>query len=98
MRHVINGEKWLHYLGGIVASYLSDIHVERLAARDTTECRLGMIFFTWCIVELDCFVNLCQACIISIVANDIIHTGRKMISWIWRVCDITTKSKISDHI
>ena len=75
--------------GGIDASYLSDIHFERLSAGDTTECRLGMIFFTWCIVKLYCYVNLCSDFLILIVANYISHMGIKMISWSWGVRDVT---------
>ena len=46
LSYVINGEIWLYDLGGISVSYISDIPFERLDEGYTTECRLGMIFFT----------------------------------------------------
>ena len=74
MRNVIDGDTRFHSLGrGGAFSYLLDINFERLAARDTTECILGMIFVTWCFVKLDCYVTFCSSCLILIVANDIIH-------------------------
>ena len=57
VRYVIDRETWLHDLGGISDSYLSGINFELLASGDTTESRLGMIFFTWCIFKLDCSVT-----------------------------------------
>ena len=58
VRYVINGGKLLHYFGRLDASYLSYIHFERLDAGDTTECRLGMIFFTWCIFKFYRYADL----------------------------------------
>ena len=78
--HVIYGETWLHDLGGISVSYNSETPYERLDDGYTTECRPGMIFFTWCIVKLYCNVNLCITCHILIVSNDIIHMRIKLIS------------------
>ena len=43
---VIDGEKWLHALGGLGVSYHSETPFERLDDGYTTECRLGMRFFT----------------------------------------------------
>ena len=51
--HVIDGETWLHDLGGGYVSYISYIPFEQLDDGYTTECRLGMKFVTWCIVKLD---------------------------------------------
>ena len=56
--HIIDGETWLNNLGGIFVSYISYITFERLDNGYTTECRIGMIFFTWCIVKLDCYITL----------------------------------------
>ena len=89
MRYVIYRETWLHDFWGIAVSYISDINFERLAAGDTTECRIGVISVTWCIVKLYCYVTLCRACMILIVYNDIIHLGEKYIFWIWGVWDVT---------
>ena len=50
--YVIDGNTWLHDLGGLDVSYHSETPFERLADGYTTECRLGMIFVTWCIVKL----------------------------------------------
>ena len=86
---------WRVYM---VVSYLSDIHFERFSAGDTTESRLSMIFFTWCIVKLYCYVTLFSACHILIVANDISHLGIKMISWRCVVGDVTKPPDFSDHI
>ena len=86
---------WRVYM---VVSYLSDIHFERFSAGDTTESRLSMIFFTWCIVKLYCYVTLFKYCLILIVANGTSHMGRKMVSRRWGVCDITMKSEFSDNI
>ena len=57
-----------------------------------------MRFVTWCIVKLDCYVNLCRACHILIVANAISHLGVKMISCRWVVSDVTNTPEFSDHI
>ena len=57
-----------------------------------------MRFVTWCIVKLDCYVNLCSACYILIVSNDIIHMGIKMMSWSWVVGDVTNTPDFYDHI
>ena len=43
--------------GGLAISYISDIRFEQLSVGDTTECRLGIISVTWCIVKLDCYVT-----------------------------------------
>ena len=55
---VINGEKWLHDLGGIYVYYFSYIPFERLDYGYKTECIIRMRFFTWCILKLDCYVTL----------------------------------------
>ena len=44
---VIYGETWLNYLMGLDVSYNSDTPFEKLDYGYTTECRLGMRFFTW---------------------------------------------------
>ena len=62
-------------------SYLSYIHSEILASGYTTKCRLGVIFFTWYIVKLGCYVS-----------NYIIHIVSKMISRTWLFCDVTITS------
>ena len=98
LSHVIDGDTWLNYLGGGYVSYLSYIPFYRLDDGYTTECRLGIIFFTWCIVKLNVFVTLCRACNIIIVSNYIIHMGIKIISWIWVVGDVTKTPDFSDHI
>ena len=77
---VIDGETWLHYLGGLDVSYIPDTPFERIGDGYTTEFRLGMRFFTWCIIKLYCHVTLCITCHIPIVSNDIIHLGIKVIS------------------
>ena len=79
-RYIIGRETRLHDLGGIAVSYLSDTHFEILAYGDTTDCRLGTVFVTWCIVKLYCYFNFSSACLILIVANYISHLGRKNIS------------------
>ena len=98
MSHVIDGETWLHDLGGLAVSYLSDIPYGLLDDAYTTECRLGMIFVTWCIVKLYCYVTLCSACHILIVANDIRHLGITMTSWSCGVDNVTNTPDFSDHI
>ena len=95
---VIDKEKWLHYLGGGYVSYISYIPFERLDDGYKTECRLGVIFVTWCIVKLYFYVNLCSACHKLIVANDIRHLGIKVISWIWVVGDVTETPDCYDNI
>ena len=67
---VIGGEKWLHDLGGIGVSYHSDTPFEKLDDGYKNECRLGIIFVTWCIVNLYFHVTLCITCHILIVSND----------------------------
>ena len=57
VRYIIGGYTWLRYFWGLAASYLSYIHFEQLAGGDTTDSILGMIFVTWCIVKLDCYVT-----------------------------------------
>ena len=76
----------------------SDIPFERLDDGYTTKCRLCMIFVTWCIVKLYCYVALCSACHILILANYIRHLGIKMISCSWVVDDVTKTPEFSDHI
>ena len=88
----------MHYLGGLDISYHSDTPFEKLDDGYKTECRLGMRFFTWCIVKLYCHVTLCITCHILIVSNDIIHMGIKVISRIWLVVDVTKIPEFSDHI
>ena len=96
--YVIDGETWLHDSGEIYVSYLSYIPFEWLDDGYTTECRLGMIFVTWCIVKLDCYVILCSACHILIVANYISHMGIQIISWRRVVGDVINITEFSDHI
>ena len=97
VRYSIGGETWLHDFMGIAVSYVSLIHFERISAVDTTECILGVVFFTWCIVKLYCYVTFCHACIIINIDNYIIHLGRQMILWSWVVCDVTIILAFSDH-
>ena len=52
--YVIDGYTWLYGLVGVAASYLSYIPFEQLDDGYPTEFRLGMRFFTWCIVKLYC--------------------------------------------
>ena len=89
MRCIIGGETWLHNLGRLAVFYLSDIYFEQLAAGYTTEIIIGMIFFTWCIVKLYCYVTFFRTWIILIVPNYIDHIGIKNFSWIWVVGDVT---------
>ena len=95
---VIDGETWFHDLGGLVVYYLSDIQFEQLDDGYTTEFILGVIFVTWCIVNLDYYVTLCRACHIIIVGDYIIHMGIKIISWRWVVGDVTNTPDFSNHI
>ena len=96
--YVNNGETLLHDLVGIAVSYLSDTSFGLLDNGYTTECRLGMIFFTWCIVKLYFYVTFCSSWRILIVANYISHLGIKMISWSWGVGGVTKTSDFSGHI
>ena len=57
-----------------------------------------MIFVTWYIFKLDCYVILFSACNILIVANYISHMEIKMVSWRWVVGDVTKKPNFPDHI
>ena len=98
VRYVIGSDIWLHGFGNISASYLSDIHFERLAYGYTTDSIIGMIFVVWCIFKLDCYVTFCHACLILIVADYIIHMERKVVSWSWGVFDITMTSEFSGHV
>ena len=77
----IDMETWLHDLGSLDVSYHSATSLEKLDGGYTTECRLGMIFVTWCIVQLYYRVSLCISCHILIISNDISHMGIKVISW-----------------
>ena len=92
------GRHDLNKLGGVYVSYHSDTTFERLDYGYTTECRLGMIFVTWCIVKLYCHVTLCITFHILIVSNYISHLGIKVISWSWLVGDVTKILDFSDHI
>ena len=96
--YVSGEETRLHGFWGIDVSHISYIYFELLVAEDTTECRLGVIFVTWFIFKLSCYVNFLRYCFVLIVAHDIRHMGRKMISWIWVVCDVTMTSDFYDHI
>ena len=91
--------------GDMVAWYMwtwcfwySDTPFERIDDGYITECKLGMIFVTWCIVKLYFYVNLCITCHIIILSNYIIHMGIKVIFWIWVVGDVTKIPDFSDHI
>ena len=84
-------------LGGLLFPIFYTYSLKK-SSGDTTECILGMIFVTWCILKLDFYVTLWSTCLILIVYNYIIHIGRKMISWIWLVGDIAMISDFSDHI
>ena len=95
VRYIIVREIWLHGLGGLVDSYLSDIIFDQLSAGDTTDCRLGMVYVTCCIVRLYRYVTFCHACIILFIVNYITHMGIKIISWSWGVCDVTMISDFS---
>ena len=88
----------VHYLGGVDVSYYSGTPFEQLDDGYTTECRLGMIFVTWCIVKLYFHVTLCIACHIITLSNDIIHMGIKVISCIWVVGYVNKIPDFSDHI
>ena len=85
------------YRGGYV-SYLSYIPFEQLDYGYTTECIFGMKFFTWCIVKLYCYVTLCSAFHILILANYISHICIKMISWSWLFGDVTKTPDFYDLI
>ena len=98
MGYVIDGETCLHDLGGGSIYYISYTTFELLDYGYTTECRLRIRFFTWCIVKLYCYVNLYKAFHILILANDISHLGIKMISWSWGVGDVSNTPDLSDHI
>ena len=96
--HVIDGETWLHDFGELAVSYHSDTPLEWIDYGYTTECRLGMRFFTCCIVKLYCHVTLCIVCHIIVLSNDISHLGIKVISWSWVVGDVTKIPDFPDHI
>ena len=98
VNHVIDGETSLHELEGLDVSYHSYTSFEKLDNEYTTDCRLGIIFVTWCIVKLYCHVTLYITCHILIVSNDIIHMGIKVISWSWLVGDVTKIPDFSDHL
>ena len=95
---VIDGETWFHDLGVLDVSYNSDTPFEQLDDGYTTECRIGIIFVTWCIVKLYCHVTLCITCHILIVSNNIIHLVIKVISWIWVFGDVNKIPDFSDNI
>ena len=96
--HVIDGEAWLHDLGGGDVSYHSDTHFEQIDDGYKTKCRLGMRFVTWCIVKLYCHVSLCINFHILIISNNIIRLGIKVISWSWLVGGVTKISYFSHHV
>ena len=96
--YVIDGETWFYDLGGLAVYYLLDTFFEWPDDGYTTECRLGIRFLTWCVIKLYCYVPLCRACNILIVANNIIHLGIQMISWICLAGDVTKTSDFYDHI
>ena len=98
MSHELNGETWLHDLGGRDFYYHSDTTSELLDDEYTTVCILGMIFVTWCIVKSYLHVTLCIPFHILILSNVISHLGIKLISWIWLVGDVTKIPDFSDHI
>ena len=75
---VFNGETWLHDFGRLAVSYISDIPFEQLDDGYTTECIIGMIFVTWCIIKLDCYLTLCRSCHILILDNNISYLGSKL--------------------
>ena len=56
-----------------------------------------MIFVTWYIVKLELYVTVCSDFLITIVANDVSRLGRKMISWICIVGEVSMTSSFSDH-
>ena len=95
---VIDGETWFHDLGVLDVSYNLDTPFEQLDDGYTTECRIGIIFVTWCIVKLYCHVTLYITCHILIVSNNIIHLVIKVISWIWVVGDVNKIPYFSDNI
>ena len=96
--YVIAGDTWLNNFGRLDVSYFSDIHFERISFGGTTECRLGIIFLIWCIVNLYFFNNFCSAFLILVLSNYIRNLWNKMISWISGGCYVTMTSEFSDHI
>ena len=84
--------------GGFLFSYYSDTHLLMNLNGYTTECRLGMIFFTWFIVKLYFHVTFFITCHILIVSNDIIYMIIKVIYWSWLVGDVTYIPDFSDYI
>ena len=98
LSNVIDRETWLYGLGGLGVSYLSYTPFKRLDDGYTNECRLGMRFFTWCIVKIYCYVTLCIACRILILPNDISILGIKIISWRWVIGYVTKAPEFSDNI
>ena len=90
--YVIDDETWLHDSVRLVISYFLYIPSELLDDGYKTECRLDMIFFTWCFVKLYCYVALFSTCNMLSVYNYISHMGIKMISWSWVVCEVTKTS------
>ena len=56
---------------GVYDLYLSYIPIEQLDDGYTTKCRLGMIFVTWFIVKLDCYLTLYIACHILCCNHDV---------------------------
>ena len=56
-----------------------------------------MIFVTWYIVKLELYVTVCGDFLITIVATDVSCLGRKMISWICIVGEVSMTSSFSDH-
>ena len=70
-------------IGVCGVSYLSYFHYERLAAGDTAEGRLGVIFGTCCIVKLYLYATFYNSFLILIVANDFSHVWSIIVPWSW---------------
>ena len=98
MIRLIDGETWLHDLGGLDVYYNSDTPFEQLDEGYTTKCILRVRFFTWCIVKLYCHVTLCITFHILIVSNYIIHMDIKVVSWSLVVGGVTKIPDFSNHI
>ena len=92
MSYLIGEDAWLHDFWGIYVSCISGIHFGQVTAGDTTRCRLGVVFASWCIVKLDFYVVFCSTILVLVVSNYIMNMGIKMISWIWGVCDVNMTS------
>ena len=95
VRYIIGEETRFHKFWGLAIFYLLPIHLEKLAAENTTECIIGMRFGTWCIVKLNYYFNFFIYFLILTVANYIRNLGIKIIFWRWGVGYVTMTSKIS---